>query len=458
MVKRALVVGLGYRTGLSAANFLAARGVHTVVSDLKSREELSGIIEKLDPEVGVITGRQEPSILDEGFDLVVLSPGVPVTIPLIREARKQGIPVVSEIELSYLFMKGKIIAITGTDGKSTTTAMTGSVLGDLGFRTFVGGNIGIPMITLAEQTTDDSVSVIELSSFQLETVDTFHPDVSAVLNIGFDHMDRYRDVEDYLGAKMRIVSNQTGEDFFIYNIDDSRLKAAAGGVPANARSFSIEDLQAHAFYNGKGIVIRADGTETEVLRAEDMKIMGVHNIQNAMACLLMVTSLLEKKGIEPDYELIARSICAFPGLEHRMERVGEFMGRVFVNDSKATTVTAVEMAVKSITGGGVIILGGRTKGDDYARLSESIDPARWVPVLIGESREMFAEIFEGFRYHTADSLDDAVAKAMSESAQGQAILLSPACASFDMFSSFEHRGDAFKRAFEKLVQGELAWT
>ena len=201
--KKALVIGLGYRTGLATANFLAARGVEVTVTDTKSADQLADITAKLEPSVKVIAGNQEPSILDSGFDVVVLSPGVPKKIPLVREAESRGIPVIAEIELAYRNMKGYTIGITGTDGKSTTTSLTGHILAELGFHTLVGGNIGIPLISLAEQTTDKTVTVIELSSFMLETIDTFKPDVAAILNVTPDHLDRYDGMDEIGRASCR---------------------------------------------------------------------------------------------------------------------------------------------------------------------------------------------------------------------------------------------------------------
>lgn len=456
--KKALVIGLGYRTGLATANFLAARGVEVTVTDTKSAEELADIIAKLDSSVKVIAGNQEPSILDEGFDIVVLSPGVPKKIPLVREAESRGIPVISEIELAYRNMKGYTIGITGTDGKSTTTSLTGHIFKELGFHTLVGGNIGIPLISLADQATDKTVTVIELSSYMLETIDTFKPDVAAILNVTPDHLDRYDGMEDYFAAKKRIFMNQSDEDWFVYNMDSEMLSASSGQYPAHTLGFSIDNNEADAFTANNHIYCAMKAIHYPVISIDKLPILGIHNIQNVMASILMVLALHEKMGTFPDPDRIAEAIRSFKGLEHRMEFAGEFMGRTFVNDSKATTIGAVQMAVLSMKDRGVLIIGGRTKGDDYSRLRDVVrDKARGI-VLIGESSDMFAEIFSGMNYIKAGSMEDAVVKAMQMSHEGDMVLLSPACASFDMFTSYDERGKVFKEWVKKLAGGELSWT
>lgn len=456
--KNVLVVGLGYRTGLATSNFLSARGVKVTVTDTKSEAELKDIIAKLNPAVKVIAGKQSPEILDAGFDLVVLSPGVPATIPLIREAHERKIPVIAEIELAYRYMKGHIIGITGTDGKSTTTTLTGHIFKELGFRTFVGGNIGIPLVTFADETTDDSVTVIELSSFQLETIDTFRPDVAAILNVTPDHLDRYSGMDDYFAAKKRIFMNQTDKDWFIYNKDNEILTASVSEYPSNVKKFSVADTSADSFYINNCVYCNYKAMDVLIAEERELKIIGLHNMQNIMASVLMVVALHQKLGIDPDFDKIVEACRSFTGLEHRMEYVGEYMGRTFVNDSKATTIGAVEMAVKSIKDKGVIIIGGRTKGDDYSRLVPVLkDKARTV-VLIGESSDHFAGLFQGSDYVKATTMEDAVVKAMQASCEGDMILLSPACASFDMFSSYDERGKVFKECFRKISGGELIWN
>jgi len=455
--RKVLVVGLGYRTGVAAAAFFSGRGVDVTVSDIKSEQELKELIMKLDSNVKVIAGHQDPVILDAGFDLVVLSPGVPAGIPLIQEAYNRKIPVISEIELAFRNMKGSFIGITGTDGKSTTTSLTGHIFKELGFETFIGGNIGIPLISFADKTTDKSVTVIELSSFQLETVDTFKPDVAAILNVTPDHLDRYRDMDGYFGAKKRIFKRQDNTDFFIYNGDSEILENSRREYPSRTLTFSIDNDSADAFLRDGVIYMIHEGSTIPVVKVNKLGILGIHNVQNVMASVLMVVSLHKKLGIDPDFYMIAEACYSFKGLEHRMEYAGEYMGRTFVNDSKATTIGAVEMAVRSIRDKGVVIIGGRTKGDDYTRLRDVIGGKARCIVLIGESSDMFSEIFKGFNVVRASDMEDAVLKAMKNSEQGDMILLSPACASFDMFSSYDERGKVFKTCFNKLSEGKIFW-
>lgn len=449
---RILVVGLGFRSGLSAANFLASEGHNVEVSDSKTHEALSELISQLDPSVTVHTGAQDISLLDKGYDLVVLSPGVPVRIPLIQEALRRGIPVISEIELASRFLKGMKIGITGTDGKSTTTAMTHFVLCQLGWDAHMGGNIGIPLISLAGETTDRSVTVIELSSYQLETVDTFRPDAAAMLNLTPDHLDRYDSLDSYFAAKMRIAKNQTSDDFFIYNADDERVSLGALTVASSRKSFSLAQ-KADAYYEAGSVFIRCGKSYAKAFDEREMTIMGLHNIQNAMTCLLLVQSMYEKSGKEFPVARAASACCAFKGLAHRMEKLGECKGRLFINDSKATTVGAVEMALKSLDRQAVLILGGRAKGDDYSRLAVSLKGKVRALVLIGETKDEFSMLFSDFMQTTASDMNDACAKALELSEEGDAILLSPATASFDMFKSFEHRGDVFREAYFRLLKG-----
>lgn len=456
-LKKVLVVGLGFRTGLASANFLAKRGVAVSVSDTKSEEALAAIIADLDPSVEVFAGKQDESLLKNGYDLIVLSPGVPQKIPLIRKANELGIPVIAEIELASFFLKGHTIAITGTDGKSTTTTLMGHIFRELGFDSLIGGNIGIPLISLVDKATSESIVSIELSSFQLETIDSFNPEISAVLNITPDHLDRYDSMEDYAAAKMRITKNQTGDQYFVFNADDLRLQVLAQLTGVKLLSFSLKDSKANSFYRDGVIYLNRKDEVMPVLETSRMKILGIHNVQNAMAALLMTAAMFKKINREPDYKAIADAIASFTGLAHRMEVLGEYQGRTVINDSKATTVGAVRMALRSLDKPVHLILGGLTKGDDYSTLIPDLEGRIASLILIGQSTAEFMEIFKKFNPSKAIDLDDALVKGISASKNGDVILLSPACASFDMFKSFEHRGDVFRDGFKKLVKGELKW-
>lgn len=451
--RKVLVIGLGYRSGLTASNFLAEKGHLVEVSDTKSAADLAPLTAKLNNTVVVHAGSQDVSLLDRGFECLILSPGVPARIPLVKEAVARRIPVISEIELAFLFMKGLTVGITGTDGKSTTTALTCHILRELGFNARMGGNIGIPLVSLADSTTDASVTVIELSSYQLETIDTFRPDVAAFTNLTPDHLDRYDTLDDYFNAKMRIARNQTADDYFVFNLDDARVSGGARTVKSRALGFSLE-RDTDSFFRDGDIFLDIAGKPEKVISAGELFIMGLHNVQNTMTALLIARSICAKMNMKLNLDKAADAAKSFPGLPHRMERLGERDGRLFINDSKATTVGAVEMAIKSLDRPGVFIVGGRAKGDDYSRLASSMKGKVRGVVLIGETTAEFRPLFSGFNMREAGSLDDAVRQAVEISEPGDAVILSPACASFDMFNSFEHRGDSFRDSV-KRVAGEV---
>ena len=448
-----LVVGLGFRSGLAASNFLAERGYRVSVCDQKEALKLGHIIEKLDGRVNLITGNQDSSILNEGFDLVVLSPGVPVAIDLVQEAYRRNIPVISEVELAYRFMKGGIIAITGTDGKSTTTMLAAHICKNIGFKSEAGGNIGVPLISLVDRTREDFISVVELSSFQLETIHDFRPDVGVLMNVTPDHLDRYEGMKEYFDAKMNITKNQRKDDFFIINGDDPFIREHVGEVSPSLLRFSLEDDAADAYWDGRYIIIRDGESRTRICDTTKMQIIGVHNVQNTMAALLAVMKYLKKKNIAISPDSIADACYTFTGLPHRMEQVARINDRLFINDSKATTVGAVQMALKSIEEKCVLILGGRTKGDDYSRLIDYMKDRVRTLVLMGESSEEFSKVFNMFDQVMVSSMEEAVKTAWQCSREGDVVLLSPGCASFDMFESFEQRGQQFKQAVEELERG-----
>ena len=301
-LKKVLVVGLGFRTGLAVSNFLALRGIDVSVSDNRNTGELAGVIADLDRKVKVFAGKQHPEILAEGFDCVVLSPGVPKKIPLIASAIERKIPVLAEIELASYFLKGSVIGITGTDGKTTTTMLTHHILRALGLHSLVGGNVGTPLISLVGESNDDTVTVVELSSFQLETINLFRPDAAAILNVTPDHLDRYDGMDDYFAAKMRITMNQTQDDFFIYNFDDISLREAAKKSKAKTLAFSIDTRDGDIFYEDDTIFFRNIGERRPFMKTKNMFLVGLHNIQNSMASILLVKSILEKKGYEFDHD------------------------------------------------------------------------------------------------------------------------------------------------------------
>jgi UDP-N-acetylmuramoylalanine--D-glutamate ligase len=454
--KHILVVGLGYRTGLASANFLVGKGFAVTVCDIKSRDDLLPVINKLDGSVHVIAGNQDPSILQAGFDEIVLSPGVPQSIPLIQEAKNKGIPVVSEIELAYRYCSSSIVGITGTDGKSTTTMLTAHCLKALGFDAHPCGNIGIPYVSIVDTLKKDSVAVIELSSFQLETIDTFKPDVAILTNLTPDHLDRYTTLEDYFTAKMNIAKNQDSSDYFIVNSDDEFIAAHLPSLKATRYSFSLQK-EADCYFKEGGMYCTLNGRKQLIAQASKLKILGLHNVQNAMAAILATLLLAKKLGRDINLSTLEDALYSFEGLPHRVQMVGRFEGRTFINDSKATTVGAVIMALKSISGNVILILGGRAKGDDYSRLKNFFKGKVKALVLIGETKDEFAKLFSNTPHVKASSMEDAIAKAMKISTAGDTILLSPACASFDMYKNYEERGNDFIDIVKRLEKGQLRW-
>ncbi len=454
--KQILVVGLGYRTGVASANFLAKKGYAVTVCDIKSREELAPITQKLHSDVVVIAGHQDPCILSSGFDEIVLSPGVPQSIPLIQEAKNKRIPVISEIELAYRYGRSRIVGITGTDGKSTTTMLTAHCLKATGFDAHPCGNIGIPYVSIVDALQKDSVAVIELSSFQLETVDTFKPDIAILTNLTPDHLDRYHSLDDYFNAKMNITKNQDSSDYFIVNADDEFIATHLPALRAVQYSFSLYK-EAHCMYKDGAIYCALDDKPQLIAKADRLKILGLHNVQNAMAAVLATLSLAKKLNREVNLHALEEALYSFEGLPHRIQMVGRYEGRAFINDSKATTVGAVIMALKSIQGGVILILGGRAKGDDYLRLKSFLKGKVKALVLIGETQDEFAVLFSDMPHVKAHSMEDALIKAMKLSAEGDTILLSPACASFDMYKNYEERGNDFIDVYHRLSRGQLRW-
>jgi len=448
-----LVVGLGYRTGLSTANYLISKGYSVDVSDSKSADELISVSSQLKSGIRLFAGNQNMSLLDNGYDLIVLSPGVPAYIPLIKAAYEKKIKVIAEVELAYHFTRGSWVAITGTDGKSTTTAFTNHLMKSLGLNSREGGNIGIPLISLADDSSDDTVTVAELSSYQLETVDSFKADAALITNLTPDHLDRYPSVDAYFDTKMNIVNNQTSSDYFVYNADDENILKRLGHVKSKKYSFSLKDKTASAYYDGTHILLNVNGRYEKVVVTEKLSVLGVHNIQNCMSAILLTKAVFEKMNMSLPHNHLERFCISFKGLHHRMEKLGICKGRLFINDSKATTVGAVEMAVKSVNSNSVFIMGGRGKGDNYSRLAEIMKDKVKGVVLIGETADEFYGIFNGFNRIKAASLSDATEIALQMTTDGDNIILSPACASFDMFQSYEHRGDEFRKIYERLSSG-----
>jgi UDP-N-acetylmuramoylalanine--D-glutamate ligase len=446
--KKVLVMGAA-RSGIACAKFLTARGATVALNDSQPPEKWSAEALALKSEgVGVLPG-DVPGWLLDNLDLVVISPGVPTRAIPVRYAERAGAEVIGEVELASRYLQGRIVAITGSNGKTTTTSLIGKLLADAGLPTQVGGNIGKPLITLVESSRDDGWTVVELSSFQLETIKEFHPTVAVVLNVTPNHMDRYESFTDYAAAKHRIFMNQAPGDVAILNADDEVVSSWASGLRAHVATFSVkQQLKEGLFLRGREIVSRTMASERVLLTSDEMKLRGLHNVENVLAALAAGLAC----GAAP--ESMRQTIRNFEPVEHRLEFVAEIGGVKFYNDSKATSVDATVKALEAFAdeaGKIVLTLGGRGKKAPYAPLAKLVGEKVRKLILIGEDADTIAnELGEFVPTERAANMKDAVAVSFQAAQPGDIVLLAPACASFDMFESFEHRGRVFKDAVQSL--------
>ena len=441
--KKVLVVGAA-RSGIASALFLAQRGAIVAVNDAKPLAEWTEqAIALRDQGVGLIDG-EVPSWLLDQLELVVVSPGVPTKSIPLRYAERAGAEVIGEVELASRYLKGRIVAITGSNGKTTTTTLIGQLLKDAGFQVQVGGNIGKPLISLVENSRADGWTVAEVSSFQLETIKQFHPAVAVVLNVTPNHMDRYDNFMDYAAAKHRIFMNQTPADIAVLNADDEIVSAWGNGLRAKVLRFSVkQEVSAGLFLRDGGeIVSRNPAGEQSIMFREEMKLRGLHNVENVLAALAVGVAC----GADP--ASLRETVARFEPVEHRLEFVTEINGVKFYNDSKATSVDATLKALEAFrddAGKVVLILGGRGKRAPYAPLAELVREKVRKLILIGEDAATIENELGAFAAHEgASDMRDAVGRAFEATQAGDTVLLAPACASFDMFDSFEHRGEIFK--------------
>ncbi|GFE57533.1 UDP-N-acetylmuramoyl-L-alanine--D-glutamate ligase [Geobacter sp. AOG1] len=449
--KNILVVGLA-RTGVAVVRFLVRQGARVTVTDMKGEAELSSWLEKLAglPVVLELGKHDEESF--RTADLIVVSPGVPMDIKPLLLARDAGRAIVSEVELASRFITAPIAAITGTNGKTTTTTLTGEIFKAAGFATFVGGNIGNPLIEAVEPASPEAETntyervVVELSSFQLEGIERFRPRVAVLLNITEDHLDRYATFQEYIDAKVRIFMNQTGEDFAVLNVDDPLVAACADRLAARVVPTSQRrELPEGLFHRDGVITFRWEGREERFPTAGYL-LQGVHNIENIMAAL--ATALL----MGCDAATCQTAITAFRGLPHRMELVRTVNGVPWYEDSKATNVGSVEKALASFENI-TLIAGGKDKGGSYAPLAELVRSRVRHMVLIGEAKERIArELGDLTDTHMASSLEEAVQAAASLTERGGVVLFSPACSSFDMFRDYEERAERYKALVRALEE------
>jgi UDP-N-acetylmuramoylalanine--D-glutamate ligase len=446
--KRVLVMGLA-RTGVATALFSAGYGATVTAIDEKPEAELRDVAAKLRAagvklELGSSTvGAVGAAILDQ--DLIVVSPGVPAKLPSLDLARARGIPVWSEIELAWRFLRGKLVAITGSNGKTTTTSLVAHILKTAGIPTLVGGNIGTPLLAVVESSTDTSITVAEISSFQLETVEAFRPEIGVLLNLTPDHLDRHASFEEYARAKMRMFENQLDRDAALLNADDievTRRMPSRGHVFWFSRQKRVAE---GAFLRDDQIIFRIEGDEIPLARREEIPLRGEHNVENVLAAC----AAAYLAGADPS--AIASGVKTFKGVEHRLEFVAEIAGVAFYNDSKATNVDAAVKAVEAFPGSLLVILGGKDKGSPYTPLREPLRQRARAAILIGAAAEKIAsELSDAVPVERAGTLERAVALAMEMAKPGDVVLLAPACSSFDQFENYEHRGRVFKDLVAKL--------
>ena len=443
--EKVLIIGAA-RSGIAAARFLVERGATVALNDRKPLDQWSPEALALkDLGVGLLPG-EPPSWLLDQIELVVVSPGVPATIIPIRYAERAGAEVIGEVELAARYLKGRIVAITGSNGKTTTTSLIGELLRDAGLPSVqVGGNIGKALISMIDDSRDDGWTVVELSSFQLETTSMFHPSIALVLNVTPNHMDRYETFNDYAAAKHRIFMNQTADDVAVLNADDETVSSWASGLRAKVMWFSVRrELENGVFLRGDELVYG----DRALLRVNDLKLRGLHNVENVAAAFAA--------GIAAgaNVESMAATAKQFNPVEHRLEFVAEVEGVRFYNDSKATSVDATVKALEAFAhddGKVVLILGGRGKKAPYEPLASLVQSKVRKLVLIGEDADTIASELGEFAVHErATDMKDAVTRSFAAAEKGDVVLLAPACASFDMFESFEHRGKVFKSEISDL--------
>ena len=448
--KKVLVVGMG-KSGLAAALFLRHRGAQVTVSDVRSAEALAKEIPALLEEGinveagghGLLTFRRQ--------DLIVVSPGVPLNTPELEQVRNFGLPIIGELELAARFLKGKTLAITGSNGKTTTTTLAGEMLKNAGITTLVGGNIGVPVVELIEQSSDETWSVLEVSSFQLESTDEFHPEIAVLLNITPDHLDRHGSFENYSLAKERIFAAQTEQDFLVLNADNARTAAAAAHAAARVYWFSLEHPVVQGAWAENGhIVFRLSKTapiET-VLPLSAIPLKGEHNVENVLAAVC-AARLAGCPG-----EAIRHAVEKFHAVEHRLEFVATVNGVEYYNDSKATNVDATIKAISAFPGDIHLILGGKDKNSDYTVLAPLLRSRVRAVYTIGTAAGKIESHLRGVvPIHSCETLEKAVNAAHAAAHPGHIVLLAPACSSFDQFENYEHRG----RVFKELVHEARGW-
>ena len=446
--KKVLVFGLGI-SGIGAGKILEAHGADVVLYDGNQKLTEEKVRKQLgeDSNAKIVIGEFPEEIL-ENLDMTVLSPGVPTDLPVIEKMRKQGVTVIGEVELAYQYGKGDVLAITGTNGKTTTTTLLGEIMKNYQDNVYVVGNIGTPYTTAASLMTDDTITVAEMSSFQLESIVDFRPRVSAILNFTPDHLNRHHTMEAYVNAKKNIAKNQTEDDYCILNYEDELTREFGKEVKAKVLYFSSQRKLEEGIYLEDGNIIYHYGNVSEkICHVDELQILGTHNHENVMAACAMAAVY----GVPG--EKIRESVKAFKGVEHRIEYVTEKDGVAYYTDSKGTNPDAAIKGIQAMNRPTVLIGGGYDKGSEYTEWINSFDGKVKKLILIGDTKEKIAEDARkcGFTdYEFADTFEEAVLTAAKIAESGEAVLLSPACASWDMFPSYEVRGEKFKEIVKSL--------
>ena len=440
------------RSGVAAAKLLKKKGYKVLLSDSGAADKVKkDLLQEIkDNRIDFESGIHSEKVYE--CDVIVVSPGVPQKSAVIQEALKRGIQVVSEVEAASWFCKGKIIAITGTNGKTTTTTLTGELFKDAGFKTFVCGNIGVAFSDVVDEIDEESVAVLETSSFQLDNIKNFKPYVSVLLNITPDHLDRYdHNFNNYIKSKLKIIEKQDENDFFVYNYDDDVIKQSMNDrikpklIPFSIKKDLSKEFETAAYLHENQLIYFYYMGKENIIDARKLIIKGKHNIYNSLA------SVIAAKIFSIKREYITETLLNFKGVEHRLEFVKEINGVKFYNDSKATNVNSVWYALQGFSEPIILILGGRDKGNDYSEIENEVKQNVKHIIAIGESRDKVYNFFAGKLPVTiADDMEDAVKKCYANADKGNIVLLSPACASFDMFDNYEHRGEVFKQIVNSL--------
>ena len=447
--RKFLIVGMA-RSGIAAAELLVNYGLQPVLNDRKKEEAFGGDLDHL-KELGCIfrLGEDPVALLDEVEGLII-SPGVPIDAPVVKAALEKKMIMLGELELAYSRLLGDVLAISGTNGKTTTTTLVGKIFENAGRITHVAGNIGYPLSSVALKARKEDVTVVEVSSFQLESIKTFHPHVAALLNITEDHLNRHGTMEEYIRLKKRLFENQTEQDFAILNMDDAELMKMVPDLKAQVAFFSrTQRVENGAFVENGKIVWQWHGARRVICDVDQILIPGPHNLENALAATAMACAM----GVPAP--VIRHTLMSFTGVEHRIEKVRVFKGVTYINDSKGTNVDSTIKAVQSMKAPTVILLGGYDKHTDFMPLCREIVNSPFIDqaVVLGETARQIREQLEEAGYTKitrAYSMEDAVNKARELAVSGGNVLLSPACASFDMFRDYEQRGEVFKQIVNNL--------